>query len=95
MISLNWHRGPTASLATLSFAEHSKLAAEHNGKDNWEHRRLNVYSVEASAPGKSDKVRRIPDDLKWLDQSGLNVEEATKDGTTDDVLLITVSGIDK
>jgi len=83
LISLNWHRGPTVSLATLSFAEYSKLAAEHNGKDKWEYRRLNVYSVEASASGKSEKVRRIPDDLKWLDQGGLNV--------TDDVPLIDYS----
>lgn len=85
MLSLDWHRGPTVSLARLSFAEHAKLAAEHNGKDNWEYRRLDVYAVEASRHAKSSRRRNIPSDLNWLDQQGLNVISASKDGTTEDV----------
>jgi hypothetical protein len=69
----------------LSFAEHSKLAAEHNGNDKWEYRRLNVYAVEASGSAKSGRGRHIPNDLNWLDQKGLDVEEASKDGTVNDV----------
>jgi hypothetical protein len=69
----------------LSFAEHSKLAAEHNGKDKWEYRRLNVYAVEASGSAKSRRGRDIPNDLNWLDQKELNVGDASMDGTVDDV----------
>lgn len=85
LLSRDWHRGPTVSLAKLSFAEHADLAAKHNGKDNWEYRRLDVYAVEAMQSVKSKRGKDIPDDLNWLDQQGLNVLSATKDGTTDDV----------
>jgi hypothetical protein len=85
-LSLDWHRGPTVSLAKLSFAEHAALAAQHNGKDRWEYRRLDVFAVEASRHAKSVRGQNIPSGLSWLDQQGLNVGIASKDGTTDDVL---------
>jgi hypothetical protein len=86
---LDWHHGPTVSLARLSFQEHANLAAQHNGKDNWEYRRLDVYAVEASRSTKSSSSRgkSIPAELSWLDQQGLSVQEASKDGTVDDVSL--------
>jgi hypothetical protein len=86
-LSLDWHSGPTVSLARLSFAEHAKLACEHNGKDKWEYRRLDVYSVEASRYAKSSRGRNTPSHLSWLDQKGLNFLGASEDGTTDDVIL--------
>jgi hypothetical protein len=84
-LSLEWHRPPTTSLARLSFAEHASLAAQHNGKELWEYRRLDVYAVAASRHGKHSRGRDIPGDLGWLDQNGLTVQSASKDGTTDDV----------
>ena len=85
MVSRDWHHGPTVSLAKLSFAEHADLAAQHNGKDKWEYRRLDVYSVEATKSTKYKRGNDIPSELNWLDQQGLNVLSATKDGTTVDV----------
>ena len=84
MVSLDWHRGPTVSLARLSFHEHANLAAEHNGKDKWEYRRLDVYAVQASHIRKVRKYN-VPEELSWLDQKGLNVLQSSKDGTTEDV----------
>ena len=42
--------------------------------------------MEATKSTKSKRGRDIPSDLNWLDQQGLNVLSASKDGTADDVL---------
>lgn len=89
LLSRDWHRGPTVSLAKLSFNEHANLAAQHNGKDKWEYRRLDVYAVDAIRSNKSStRGKHIPEDLSWLDQQGLSVQEASKDGTVDDVFPV-------
>lgn len=88
LISLGWHQGPTVSLGRLSFAEHANLAAQHNGKDRWEYRRLDVYTVEASHHARSSRRRSVPADLNWLNQQGLTVKSASRDGTTEDVKLV-------
>jgi len=85
LISLDWHQGPTVSLGRLSFAEHGNLAAQHNGKDRWEYRRLDVYMVEASHHTRSSRRRSIPSNLDWLNQQGLTVKSASRGGTTEDV----------
>ena len=86
MISRDWHHGPTVSLAKLSFQEHANLAAQHNGKDQWEYRRLDVYAVDAVRSNKPvARGKHVPSELSWLDQQGLNVKDVSKDGTVDDV----------
>jgi hypothetical protein len=87
LLSLNWHRGPTVSLARLSFAEHAHLAAQHNGTENWEYRRLNVFAVEANRLSNTRRQRNVQNELSWLDQTSLNVEAVSKDGTTEDVCI--------
>ena len=82
---MNWHFGPTVSLGRLSFAEHTELAARHNGAENWEYRRLTVYAVEANRLSKSRHSHNPSTELDWLNQQSLNVEAVSKDGTTEDV----------
>jgi hypothetical protein len=92
LISRDWHHGPTVSLAKLSFQEHANLAAQHSGKDHWEYRRLDVYAVEAVRSSKTaGRGNHVPSELSWLDQQGLNVKDASKDGTVDDVPSLVLS----
>ena len=46
---------------------------------------MDAYEVEASRYAKSSRGEKIPTDLDWLDQPGLNVVDASKDGTSVDV----------
>ena len=71
-------------LARLSFNEHASLAVQHNGKDSWEYRRLDVFAVEVSRHSKS-RGPNIPGSLDWLDQEGLTVQSARTEGSIENV----------
>jgi hypothetical protein len=72
-------------LARLSFFEHASLAAHHNGEEEWEYRRLDVFDVEASRHSGATRGPNIPTSLDWLDQQGLKVQTASRIGTTENV----------
>lgn len=62
-MALNWHRGPTASLAKLSFDLHQQLSDEYGGEKKWGYRRVTTLQVQAD----SSRRRTQSSGLDWLD----------------------------
>jgi hypothetical protein len=59
----DWHRGPTASLAALSFDLHQQLSDEHNGETLWGYRRVTTLQVNINASKRNKKVPGVD----WID----------------------------
>lgn len=62
-LAKDWHRGPTASLAALSFNLHQELSDEHGGAARWGYRRVSTVQVSINASRRSKKVPGVD----WID----------------------------
>lgn len=68
-------------LATVSFAEHERLALEHDGESRWGWRYINAGSwegrgeladgkpIESKGKTKQKKAKLLPHDLDWVEES--------------------------
>jgi len=61
----DWHRGPTAPLAALSFDLHQELSDEHGGEKRWGYRRVSTVQVSIDASGRGKLVPGID----WIDRA--------------------------
>ncbi|KAL0937516.1 FAD dependent oxidoreductase superfamily [Colletotrichum truncatum] len=68
-LARDWFSPKSASLGALSFDEHTKLAEEHNGRENWGWSASTTYSHSAAPIKKAKKG-----DDKWLSQGGSRAE---------------------
>jgi hypothetical protein len=62
-LARDWHRGPTASLAALSFDLHQALSDEYNGEERWAYRRVTTLRVKI----EPDEREKILPDVNWVD----------------------------
>jgi hypothetical protein len=67
--------------------KHISLAAQYNGKEKWEHHRLDVYTAETSRSTGAAPGKNIPRALDWVDQKGLTVQSTRQEGTTEKCIL--------
>lgn len=62
-IAKDWHRGPTASLAALSFDLHQALSDEYKGEERWAYRRVTTLQVKIESNARDEQVA----DVDWID----------------------------
>jgi glycine/D-amino acid oxidase-like deaminating enzyme len=70
-LAKDWFSPSTAALGALSFAEHKRLAEEHNGIEKWGYSRSTGTSYTASS---ADKTGKRGDD--WLRAGSSRAESA-------------------
>ena len=62
-LAKDWHGGPTASLAALSFNLHDELSNEYGGDKKWGYRRVKTVQVIVSGQRRNKAVPEID----WVD----------------------------
>jgi len=62
-LAKDWHDGPTASLAALSFNLHDDLSKEYGGDKKWGYRRVKAVQVIISGERRSKAVPEVD----WVD----------------------------
>ena len=62
-LAKDWHGGPTASLAALSFNLHDELSKEYGGDKKWGYRRVKTVQVTVSGQRRSKAVPEVD----WVD----------------------------
>ena len=58
-LAKDWHDGPTASLAALSFNLHDELSKEYGGDKKWGYRRVRAVQVNVSGQRRGNAVPEV------------------------------------